>query len=208
MSEGRTQYTPKKISSGLDALTHKIAKIGLSAKIISPMFEGKINGKEFTVNRETTPLVIILEDAIRFIYGRLGRCYFDSQGKNNNTASINVLFEQIFTNAKKTTHEKQFNFVEKKLINARKYEKKLKKYCNKYFAHTDIKSLEAIESDHIKLSISWGELICLINDAKDILRSMCLVCGKSPPDFSEHVYEEYKCQFWKLIEFTEIKTMK
>ena len=205
------QYTPQQISNGLDLLVHKIAKIGLSAEIISPFFrEKKINGERFVINRETMPLVIILQDAIKYHYGQLGRCYFDGQGKENNTASISVLVDQIFNSnsdgtQRKINYETEFNNINEKLRKAEKYKNKLRKYCNKHFAHTDIKSLRAVEKDYVDLSIPWDEFVGLINDAKDVLRSLYLVCQKSPCDFSEHAYEEYKNQFWKLINFTEVK---
>src|SRR6185312_5651490 len=123
MDAVRVQYTTQQITNGLDLLAHKISKLALSAEIISPPFKGKINGKVFIINRETMPLIIILEDAIRFIYGRLGRCYFDGQGRDNNTASIKVLFDQIFNNTKsnedlKEIYKIQFNEIDRKLSNA------------------------------------------------------------------------------------------
>lgn len=211
---GRVQYTPQQISNGLDLLVQKIAKIRLSAEIISPYFGGGlIHGKLFTVNIETMPLVIILQDAIRFHYGQLGRCYFDNQGRENNTASLVVLMDQIFNNAlgdsqRKTIYKAEYNDIKSRLHKAEKYKRKLRKYCNKHFAHTDIQSPEAIEKDYVGLNIPWGEFINLIDDAKIILGSMYKVCEKQPGDFSEYVYESYKDQFWKLIDFPETKITK
>ena len=209
MNNGRVQYSQQKILRGLDSLAHKIATIGLSAQIISPMFDGKINGKSFTVNSETMPLVIILQDAIRFIYGRLGRCYFDNLGKDKNTASINILFDQIFNNPAdgknlQKTYKEQFDAIKVKLENAKKYKSKLNKFCNKHYAHTNIRSLEDIQADEVQIAISWSELIGLIDDAKDIIKKMFEICKKPSYNFSEHVYVEYKNQFWSLIDFHEI----
>jgi hypothetical protein len=209
----RHQYTSNEISNGLDALVDKVAKISLSARIISPMFERKINDKEFTVNRETMPLVIILNESIRYIYGRLGRCYFDGPGKDNNTASLKVLYDQIFNapngDSRKITYKKDFDNIEMILKRAQPYKRKLTRFCNKYFAHTDVtKSLQEIEADYVKISISWTELINLIDDAKNILRSLFLVYGKGEPSFAEHVYEEYTKQFWEIISFSEIKVTR
>jgi hypothetical protein len=215
----RSQYTPQQISDGLDLLVQKIAKIGLSVEIISPYFSGtvsngmminKINGKFIHVSRETMPLVIILQDVIRYHYGQLGRCIFDGQGRENNTASISVLVDQIFNNKidgnqKKLAYKTEFSDIEKRLHRAEKYKVKLRKYCNKHFAHTDIKSSQAVESDLIKLAIPWNEFVGLINDAKSMLKNLYLVSQKPTCDFSEWIYEEYKNQFWKMIEYPEIK---
>lgn len=154
------KLTRTKILNGLDLLAHKIAKLSLSAEIISPIYTGKINGKMFTINRETMPLMIIIGDAISYIYGRLGRCYFDNQNKDNNTASIKILFDEIFKDATtKQSFKSQYIDINKKLINARRYEKKLKDYCNKHFSHTDIKPLNVTEAELVKLNIPLNELM-------------------------------------------------
>ena len=204
----KVRYTSEQISNGLDLMALKVGRMALSVEIISPYFDDqRIDGKNFMIPQ---PLKIILSDVVKYHYGQLYRCYFDSQGRENRTASISVLSAQIFNNErdgkeKKIEYPSEFREIKSKLGKAQKYKGKLKQFSHKHFAHTDTsKSLEDSEKELATLGIPWHEFVSLIKDAKTILSNMCLVCQKSKPDFSESALTTFKKEFWDSIKYTEV----
>jgi len=146
----KIQYTQEQISNGLDVLGVKIGRLAVAVEIVTPYFtDRKINGKDFILPQS---LVIILGDIIKFHYGQIYRCYFDKQGRGNNTASINVLYKQIFNNEtdgvkRMKSHQSEFKEIKSKLGSAQKYKEQLKQFSHKYFAHR--------VSRHIKRKVSF-----------------------------------------------------
>lgn len=211
MKQNKVQYTAQQISNGLDVLGVKIGRLAVAIEILTPYFKDrKINGKDFILPQS---LVIVLGDVLKFHYGQLYRCYFDTQGRENNTASISVLYEQIFNDetdgvSRQKSHQSEFKEIEGKLESAQKYKDKLRQFSHKHFAHTDTgKTLEESEKELATIGIPWNEFINLINDAKIILKSMCAVCQKPSPDFAEGQYSYLRSEFWEAVKYTEVRIM-
>jgi len=207
MKKTSIQYTHQQISNGLDVLIVKVGRMAVAVEIVTPYFKDrKINGKDFILPQS---LVIILSDVIKYHYGQLYRCYFDTQGKENNTASISVLYHQIFNEdvdekIKKNYHA-EFEEIRIKLDAVQKYKEKLKQFSHKHFAHTDTsKTLEESEKELATIGIPWQEFVSLINDAKIILKNMCVVYQKPIQDFSEGQYPYLRDEFWSAIKYTEV----
>lgn len=209
MKQNKVQYSAQQISNGLDVLSVKIGRLAVAVEIVTPYFtDRKINGKDFILPQS---LVIILGDVIKYHYGQLYRCYFDTQGRENSTASISVLYEQIFNDEsggeeRKRSHKAEFKLIKSKLGSAQKYKGKLKQFSHKHFAHTDTgKTFEESEQELATIGIPWKEFVNLIDDAKIILKNMCVACQKPSLDFSEAQYPYLRDEFWGAIKYTEVR---
>lgn len=212
MKSQKIQYTSRQISNSLDVLVFKIGRLALCIEILSPYLKGRsINDKHFILPQS---LILILDSALRYYYGQLYRYYFDTQGRENNTASINVLKEQLFKDGldgtnKNDNYSEQLKEITSKLQYAETFKNELKQFSHKHFAHTDInKSLSETQKELATIGIPWQEFTNLINNAKIILTEMCLICEKPKPDFSESTYSDLKNEFWESIKYEMINVRR
>jgi hypothetical protein len=195
----KSRFNREDIRRGIDSLVMKVSKIGLYVNIIDPYFDG------FYITRKSLPLSVILTELIAHVYGQLSRIYFDSS-RAYKTASISVIYDELCCVQDKNMlkgyrHLNEFNNVKQKIEEiAINYKSKLELYCDKYYAHSEIRSIEEAKQDQDDFRMSWNEIKLLIEEAKRIIKSMWLYLDDAESDFASNQYEEFRRDFWALID--------
>lgn len=190
-------FTNRQITQAFSQIEERLVKISILVEIINPYFYERI-----IVNAH--PLNWVIVELIHHTYGQTARCWFDEAKGKYKTISVCEIYNQI----KQSRNYSKFSLVQKKSIDAigksiekirKKYEKKLKNFADKYYAHNEIRTNKQRHKEYETLKVSWDMIVYLIKEAKNIVNNLLKHWGGSDLHYSEGDYQFFREGFWNSI---------
>lgn len=195
---GKPGLTVDDVRTGLETLIDKVTTLALCAHILDKYFDG------FYVTHKTLPMSIVISEFVKHLSGQLSRLYRDDS-RRYKTASISTIYNALKKPEVKkeltgVRHQELFDSVELLLRDVNHNLDKVELRCDKYYAHTEIRSVEQAKQDAEDTKITWYEIRQLIDEAKKIINIMSLYVADTDQEFGEGYYDGYQRRFWELID--------
>lgn len=191
-------FTTKQITQAFSQIEGRLTKISILVEIINPYFYEHI-----IVNAH--PLNWIIVELIHHVYGQTTRCWFDETKGKYKTISVCEIYKQIkqsqrckkFSSKQKTSLEDIGKSIEK---TRKKYEKRLKNFADKYYAHNEIRTAKQHHKEYETLKISWEEITFLLKKAKSTINDLLKHWDGKEFHYSEGYYQYFREGFWNSID--------
>lgn len=194
----KKQFTKRQISDGFKQLEGRITQISIITEIISPFYTSTVIYSH--------PLHWIINQLALHVVGQVTRtCFDEHRSPKYKTLSICEIYNQIISSRRYqnfSIEEKRKMSNVKRTINSkkRKYEKRLKKFTDKYYAHLEHRKQKQITREYEKLEFGINDLKKVTQWARKSLNIMRMCWENQSANFAEGQYTYFSEGFRSAIQ--------